>query len=264
LHQQRSTGLPQDVTPMVRRKSPVSGSPEGYDTSGSYSSPPCYQHEFDEMEVPLADTNRLPGDPDIEPAPHQWSEIQEWRKQTRETLIARRVALAPHVRRAQGEQAKLRMMEAVDFKPYATLGIYWPIRGEIDVRDLARKHIESGGLVALPVVVSRSAPVEFWRWRPGINMRRGIWNIPIPAEREVLIPDALVIPLVGFDTAGYRLGYGGGYYDRTIAAAPRRPLCVGLGYAQSHLQTIYPQAHDIPMDLIATDRLVTWESRQPR
>jgi 5-formyltetrahydrofolate cyclo-ligase len=85
-------------------------------------------------------------------------------------------------------------------------------------------------------------------------MERGLWDIPIPAERDPVVPDALIIPLVGFDGAGYRLGYGGGYYDRTLAAAPRRPFCIGLGYDEMRLATIYPQPHDIPMDVIVTDQ----------
>jgi 5-formyltetrahydrofolate cyclo-ligase len=104
----------------------------------------------------------------------------------------------------------------------------------------------------LPVVVQPGAPVEFWSWTEGAPMRRGIWNIPIPEERVLLQPGLLLVPLVGFDAAGYRLGYGGGYYDRTLAAARQRPHCVGLGYADSHLDSIYPQPHDIPMHKIVT------------
>jgi 5-formyltetrahydrofolate cyclo-ligase len=103
------------------------------------------------------------------------------------------------------------------------------------------------------VVVTRSAPVEFWSWVPGASMQRGLWDIPIPAERDPVVPDALLIPLVGFDAEGYRLGYGGGYYDRTLAAAAERPFCIGLGYDEMRLPTIYPQPHDIPMDVIVTD-----------
>jgi 5-formyltetrahydrofolate cyclo-ligase len=84
-------------------------------------------------------------------------------------------------------------------------------------------------------------------------MRRGVWNIPIPEERDVLIPDALIVTLVGFDGERYRLGYGGGYYDRTIAASANRPFCVGLGYQAARLPCIFPQPHDIPMDVIVTD-----------
>ncbi|MDB6088500.1 MAG: hypothetical protein JWN85_1284 [Gammaproteobacteria bacterium] len=182
-----------------------------------------------------------------------WDDIREWRKRTRETLIASRLALGVNRRTGKGEKAKQRLLESVDLTQYATLGIYWSMRGEIDVRDIARKHIEAGGVVGLPVVVEQSAPVEFWKWTPGMAMRRGVWNIPVPIEREVLTPDALVVPLVGFDGERFRLGYGGGYYDRTIAAAARRPFCIGLGYAEARLPSIHPQSHDMAMDLIVTD-----------
>ena len=186
------------------------------------------------------------------PSTGNWEEIRTWRKATRAALIDYRVGLASHVRRVQGVHAKNRLRKKIDFQRFETLGIHWPIRGEIDVRDIARKHLEAGGRVALPVVVARGSAVEFWAWRPGIRMTRGLWNIPIPAERELVHPDALIVPLVGFDAAGYRLGYGGGYYDRTLAAATRRPFCIGFGYGTAQLPSIFPQAHDIPMDVIVT------------
>jgi 5-formyltetrahydrofolate cyclo-ligase len=144
----------------------------------------------------------------------------------------------------------------VDFTRFGVLGFYWPIRGEFDVRELVDRHLARGGLAALPVVVHAAAPLEFWRFCPGIPMQAGVWNIPIPKEREVLTPDCIIAPLVGFDRAGYRLGYGGGYFDRTLGAASPRPFAVGLGFADSALETIYPQAHDIPMNLIVTEESV--------
>jgi 5-formyltetrahydrofolate cyclo-ligase len=187
-------------------------------------------------------------------AEKSWPEIRDWRKKTRETLIAGRLALGVSKLQAKGALAKEKMLAAVDLKKYPTLGLYWSMRGEIDVKDIARRHIEAGGTVGLPVVVEKGAPVEFWQWRPGMGMKRGVWNIPIPVKREVVIPDALVVPLVGFDDRSYRLGYGGGYYDRTIASMACRPYCVGLGYEEAKLPTIYPQPHDIPMHLIVTDQ----------
>jgi 5-formyltetrahydrofolate cyclo-ligase len=83
-------------------------------------------------------------------------------------------------------------------------------------------------------------------------MARGIWNIPIPRERNSVRPTALLVPLVGFDAAGYRLGYGGGYYDRPLATLVPKPLTIGVGYELGRLETIYPQPHDIPMDAIVT------------
>ena len=200
--------------------------------------------------------------PPSEAHPASWTAVKEWRKQTRVELLERRINQDKDERRERGKQAIQHLRDAVALDAYSILGIYWPIRGEIDVRIMARDHLAAGGKVALPVVVSKGAPVEFWRWYPGIKMQRGFWNIPIPAEREVLTPAALIIPLVGFDHAGYRLGYGGGYYDRTLAAAVPRPFCMGLGYAAMQLQTIHPQPHDIPMDLIATDECVHRMHRQ--
>jgi 5-formyltetrahydrofolate cyclo-ligase len=193
-----------------------------------------------------------PHDPLPAPSSTDWEHIRRWRTLVREELIRRRMALSPDVRRTLSECACTRLVQAVDLSAYRVLGICWPIRGEFDVRSIAKEHIASGGLVALPVVVQKAAPVEFWRWNPGTPMQRGIWNIPIPKEREVLIPGAVIVPLVGFDQHRFRLGYGGGYFDRTLAAAAPRPYAIGLGYADAVLPTIYPQAHDIPMDLIVT------------
>lgn len=193
--------------------------------------------------------------PELPAAPQSqdWTEIRHWRVAMRRALIARRMSMDPVLRRAAGERAKEQLRKHVELHRFATLGVYWPVRGEIDVRDLAAEHIGNGGRVALPVVVTQSAPVEFWSWRPDVPMSRGVWNIPIPAEREVLEPDALIVPLVGFDPGRYRLGYGGGYYDRSLAAARRRPFCVGLGFDEARLASIFPQPHDIPMDLIVSD-----------
>lgn len=217
----------------------ANNSDTGTGAPGSLSSPACYLHEF--------------AGPGVAAPIKSWDDIRAWRKRTREALIASRMALGVGVRQEKGERAKQRLLEVVDLKKYATLGIYWPMRGEIDVRDIARKHVEAGGAVALPVVVEKGAPVEFWNWKPGMRMRRGVWNIPIPLEREVLTPEALIVPLVGFDGSLYRLGYGGGYYDRTLAAVARRPFCVGFGFAEARLPSIFPQPHDIPMDVIVVD-----------
>ncbi len=185
-----------------------------------------------------------------------WEEIRHWRKLKREELLARRTSLSVEARHAIAERARALLAEAVDLNAYKVLGFCWPIKGEIDVHRIAQQHIASGGEVALPVILQKLAPVEFWRWYPGMPMQTGIWNIPIPKQRDVLTLDAVIVPLVGFDARGYRLGYGGGYFDRTLAAAPRRPFAIGLGYADSALPTIYPQPHDIPMNLIVTDQSV--------
>ena len=182
-----------------------------------------------------------------------WNEIRHWRKLMRAELLERRAALSADTRRMLGKRACAHLIESVDLRAFEVLGFCWPIRGEFDVRGVAKQHLASGGQIALPVVVHKASPVEFWRWQPGMAMQVGIWNIPIPKDRDVVSPDVVIAPLVGFDRCGFRLGYGGGYFDRTLAAAVPRPYAIGLGYSDSSLPTIYPQPHDIPMNLIVTD-----------
>jgi 5-formyltetrahydrofolate cyclo-ligase len=219
----------------------------------TFSSPACSMHEFtDDLVPPSAALPSLASSADAD-APH-WPAVKAWRAQTRTVLLARRAALEIKDRRQRGARAKERLCAEVDLAPYRVLGIYWPIRAEIDVRDVAERHIEAGGIAALPVIVHKNAPVEFWPWSPGTRMRRGFWNIPVPASGTAVRPDALIIPLVGFDAACFRLGYGGGYYDRTLAASSPLPLRIGLAYAEAQIATIYPQPHDVPMSMVVTDR----------
>jgi 5-formyltetrahydrofolate cyclo-ligase len=187
---------------------------------------------------------------------NDWEQVKAWRNERRRALLKHRSAVAPDTRHRVSQAIVARLGGLIDPATYPTLGFYWPIRGEIDARELARLHIAAGGHAALPVIVTKNAPVEFWEWRPGMRMERGVMDIPVPRESNVLTPDVLVIPLIGFDRDQYRLGYGGGYYDRTLAAAAPRPLAIGVGSAELQLHTIYPQPHDIPMDLIVTEEFV--------
>lgn len=107
---------------------------------------------------------------------------------------------------------------------------------------------------ALPVVVERSAPLIFRRWHIGATLKRDASGLPAPPEGEEITPDIVVAPVVGFDRAAYRLGYGGGYYDRTLGAISGTPLLIGVGYSRAAIPTIYPQPHDIPMDIIVTEQ----------
>jgi 5-formyltetrahydrofolate cyclo-ligase len=138
-------------------------------------------------------------------------------------------------------------------RPGIILGVYWPFQAEFDPRPLIDRLISQGSAVALPVVVDKKGPLEYRAWRPGEPLVDGVWNIPVPQSRHVVIPDAVLAPLVGFDRECYRLGYGGGYFDRTLAALTPRPLAIGVGFAMSQIETIYPQPFDVPMDVIVTE-----------
>lgn len=116
-----------------------------------------------------------------------------------------------------------------------------------------RRLSERGGVCALPMVIERHMPLVFRAWRPGDRLQRGVWNIPVPADGPEVTPDIIIAPVVGFDAACYRLGHGGGFFDRTLAAMPWRPRVTGVGYSQLAIRTIYPQPHDVPMDVIVTE-----------
>jgi len=187
-----------------------------------------------------------------------WPAVQAFRKEKRAELLARRQVVELDHRKRYATVLSESLLAAVDLRAFPVLGFYWPIRGELDLRRVASEHVEAGGVAALPVVVAKAEPVEFWRWEPGAAMQRGFWNIPVPLERHCVIPSVLLIPLVGYTAAGYRLGYGGGFYDRTLAALTPRPFCIGVGYDHAELETIYPQPHDIPMNVIVTERRVLY------
>jgi 5,10-methenyltetrahydrofolate synthetase len=104
----------------------------------------------------------------------------------------------------------------------------------------------AGVRFVLPVVVAPATPLEFRRWSPGCRMEHGVWRIPQPAERHLLIPTLAIAPLVGYDPACYRLGYGGGFFDRTLASLNPRALAVGIGYPELALPTIFPRTSTCP------------------
>lgn len=181
------------------------------------------------------------------------SDLKAWRQARRDMLLERRKALS-RSERAACEAAVARLLaEQAPELAQASVGFYWPFRGELDLRCLAKSLHLSGARLSLPVVVEKAQPLEFWHWHPGAKLVSGVWRIPVPAERVVEHPTVLIVPLLGFDEEGYRLGYGGGYYDRTLAAMQPRPSTIGVGYELARLPTIYPQPHDIRMDAIVTE-----------
>jgi 5-formyltetrahydrofolate cyclo-ligase len=179
-------------------------------------------------------------------------EVKRWRRVERERLIGLRQAIPVADRQRWGGpiEAGLRALVA---ERSSVVGVYWPFRAEFDPRPLIEWAVGAGRAVALPVVVDKKGPLEYHLWRPGEALVDGIWNIPVPEKREIVTPAAVLAPLVGFDRNLYRLGYGGGYFDRTLAALSPRPRAIGVGYALQEVETIHPQSFDIPMDVIVTE-----------
>src|SRR5690606_17320873 len=136
-------------------------------------------------------------------------DVARWRKGERERLIAARLELSADTRTAHAARIAGKLDGALADVAGSVVAIYWPFRGEPDLRGWANEVIGRGGTIALPVVVQKAAPLIFRAWKPGDRLEKGVWNIPIPAEGGEVVPDIVVSPVVGFDGGNYRLGYGG-------------------------------------------------------
>lgn len=182
------------------------------------------------------------------------AELTRWRQAERERLLEARLRIPTEVRRRHDRAIRTALENEAGPLEGRTVSVYWPFRGEPDVRPFMETVCARKGRLALPAVVERAEPLVFRRWEPGGPLEEGVWGIPVPpASAEPVVPDLIVVPVVGFDDACYRLGYGGGYYDRTLAALPARPRFVGVGYTLARLPTIHPQPHDVPLDLVVTE-----------
>lgn len=209
------------------------------DPQNEPASPTCYAGELDDAWLaPLS-------------AEEKARRIAQWRREERQRLIALRLARPAEERRDIAAQVAAELDRLVD--PAALVSLYWPFRGELDLRGWMRAHVARGGRIALPVVVAKGAPLVFREWQPGCRMTHGVWKIPIPAEGPEVVPEVVIAPLVGHDPACFRLGYGGGFFDRTLAGFAEKPLTIGVGDGSGAIASIYPQAHDIPMDVILTE-----------
>ncbi len=179
--------------------------------------------------------------------------LNAWRRRKRAVLLAARIALPAEIHRQKSSQVLERLRAVLARSSARLIGFYWPFRGEIDVLPLLLGVIAEGASAALPVVVGPGQPLQFRRWMPGDSMLPGAYNIPHPHPAAAVQPDILLVPLVGFDSACYRLGYGGGYYDRTLRRRVSPPLTIGVGFELSRLETIYPQPYDVPLDFVLTE-----------
>jgi 5-formyltetrahydrofolate cyclo-ligase len=180
-------------------------------------------------------------------------DIKLWRREQRARLIAARLTASPPMRRQWDAAIEARLAALIATLSGSVLGIYWPVRAEFDPRPLAERLRARGWAIALPAVVDRRGPLEYRLWQPGMAMASGAYDIPVPEARQVAQPDIVLAPLVGFDVQNYRLGYGGGYFDRTLAALAPRPVAIGIGCETALLASIFPAAHDVPMDFIVTE-----------
>ena len=195
---------------------------------------------------------------DMEQAP--LSDKQALRKQ----LLAQRLALPNRL--AASEQLQRVMRLWLLRRNDVTIGAYWPIKGEFDPLPALHRWKEDGELldepqrrrIGLPVVDKQNGTLTFHAWYPGCPMEEDAYGIPKPKDTEIVVPTLLFVPCVGYGPGGYRLGYGGGFYDRTLAALEPHPYTVGLSFAMGFVDDLLPEAHDVPLEAILNENGTVW------
>jgi 5,10-methenyltetrahydrofolate synthetase len=189
------------------------------------------------------------------------AQLRAWRKAEREALIARRMAVDAATLERWRVAIDAHLLGAFADLAHGVVAFCWPIQNEYDARHLARRLREAGATTALPVVLAAGQPLGFRAWQPGIDLAPGTLGIPYPRTGPFVTPDTFLVPMNGFDRAGYRLGYGAGFFDRTLAAlaGPRR--VIGVTYELAAMATIHPQPYDVPMDYVVTEAAV-YQRRQ--
>jgi 5-formyltetrahydrofolate cyclo-ligase len=187
-----------------------------------------------------------------------------FKSQLRAALIEQRMGLPDRAQRSDLLQRVMRIW--LIGRPDTVIGAYWPIKGEFDPLPALHRWKEDGELldephrrrIGLPVVNREHGTLTFHSWYPGCPMEPDAYDIPKPKDTELIVPTLLFVPCLGYSAGGYRLGYGGGFYDRTLAALEPRPFTVGLGFTHGYIEEFEPEAHDLPLDAILNDNGVVW------
>ncbi len=189
----------------------------------------------------------------LSPSTEHIADSSVFRAALRGEKLAARMALGADSRLALSARIEAHLLQLLTPLAPRTLAFCAPVRGEFDAQALVSLLIERGWRAAMPIVEAPDAPMSFRHWTPGVAMGVDRYGIPIPAEGEAVTPDLVLLPLVAFDRKGFRLGYGGGYFDRTLAALVPRPLSIGVGFELARVEDIRPQQHDIRLDAIVTE-----------
>jgi len=144
---------------------------------------------------------------------------------------------------------------AVALEPHMVVAAYWPIRDELDCRPVLTRLMDSGQPVCLPVVMGDEEPLELRMWEQGVPLYpSGFGTLAPPDDARRAEPDIILMPLLGYDRSGTRLGYGGGYYDRTLASMSKLPRLIGFAFAAQELDFIPREPHDVPLDAVVTEQ----------
>lgn len=180
-------------------------------------------------------------------------DIAEVKRQARQAAAKRRAAAHAELKDMAGPALAARGLPA-GIGASGTVSGFIPYKSEIDTVPLLARLSREGWRTCLPVVIGADQPLLFRAWTPGEALAPGVWDIPIPPETAAeVLPDVLLVPMLAFDRQGYRLGYGGGFYDRTLAAFKLRPVTVGIAFDVGRIKSIGPQPHDVRLDLALTE-----------
>ncbi|OYU97968.1 MAG: 5-formyltetrahydrofolate cyclo-ligase [Burkholderiales bacterium PBB5] len=180
------------------------------------------------------------------------------KKALRKQLQAERLAMMDRHERAVQLQQVLRVFLVQ--RSESSVGAYWPIKGEFDALPALFRWSEAEAFrnIGLPVMDRQTKQLRFHVWYPGCPMEEDAYGIPKPKDTPEFEPELLLVPCVGYGPKGTRLGYGGGFYDRTLAALQPRPLTVGIGYAHGYIPWLTPEPHDVPLDAVLTEDGLAW------
>ena len=181
---------------------------------------------------------------------------QNWRKQQRAELIAQRMQISSSDRILWNQAITHFLIQGFPILQQHIVGFYSAYKGEYDPMPVMEHLNVCGTILALPEVIEPGQPLIYRKWWPKVSIKKDRYGLSVPCNTEVVLISAVMIPMVGFDDQGYRLGYGSGYFDRTLAAMPTHPLTIGIAFEQQRIATTYPQSHDIPMDFIVTERSI--------
>lgn len=175
------------------------------------------------------------------------------RRALRRRLLDARAALAPEERGRRQAALAARVAGWLAASPLQRLAFYWPIRDEPDLRETVAEWLAADERRRAALPVTKDDVLTFAPWTPQTAMAPGRFDIPEPATVERMAPQMLLIPCVGVDAERFRLGYGGGFYDRTLARLKYRPVTCGVAFAVARVDSIGPRPHDVRLDTVLTD-----------
>ena len=198
-------------------------------------------------------------------SPKPWSDLTAMapssdKKVLRRQLQAERQSLIDRHQRAMHLQEVLRVWLLA--REDHLVGAYWPIKGEFDALPALYRWSEAGAKrqIGLPVIDKTTKELRFQLWYPGCEMEDDAYGIPKPVNTPVFEPTLLLVPCVGYGPKGVRLGYGGGFYDRTLATLKPRPTTVGLAYSHGFVPWLQAEPHDVPLDAVLSDEGLAWQA----